>query len=790
MNWKNLTRTDRFAVRLAGFVTRHPWWVIAATLLMVVATASGVRHLEFSNNYRVFFSSANPELVAFENFQDTYTKNDNILFVLQPETGKVFSPQTLEAVETLTREAWQIPYAIRVDSVTNFQHSWADGDELTVEDLVRDARTLSPELLAAKRRVALEEPLLRGNLLSPDAGTTGVNVTLQYPEKSLTEVPEAVGFARELAARIERENPGMKVALSGLSLLNNAFAEAGQQDAMTLIPIMFGILVLFIVVVMRSTAGTVSTLLVIAFSSATALGLAGFAGIKLTPISVTAPVIILTLAIADSVHIMVTMIGLMRSGHSKVEALQESIRINFLPVVITSVTTIVGFLSLNFSDAPPFRHLGNITAAGIAAALLYALTFMPALLRVLPVAVPKRAAGGRDGASWLTRFADWVTAHYRPVLAVMGTVAVLLIALVPRIELNDEFVKYFDYRVPFRGDAEFAIDNLNGITLLEFSVEAEEPGGISDPGYLRHLARFTDWLRAQPEVMHVYSYTDIIQRLNRNLHGDDPEWYRIPEERDLAAQYLLLYELSLPYGLDLNDRISIDKSATRVSATAGQMPTSELRQLLSRAEGWLAANTPESMWTKPTGASVMFAHISQRNIESMLRGNVVAVLVIAAIMALALRSVGLGALSLIPNAVPILMTFGVWAVLVGQVGMAAATVSATSLGIIVDDTVHFLTKYVRARREKRLDRPQAIRYAFETVGRAMVSTTVILAAGFAVLSASTFKINAQMGLLTSIAIVLALLVDFLLLPALLMVGHQRRHERQETIYETASAKAA
>ena len=240
------------------------------------------------------------------------------------------------------------------------------------------------------------------------------------------------------------------------------------------------------------------------------------------------------------------------------------------------------------------------------------------------------------------------------------------------------------------------MEHLNGIYLLEFSVEAEGPEGISDPAYLAHLERFTTWLRAQPEVTHVYSYSDMITRLNQNMHGDDPAYARLPEDRALAAQYLLLYELSLPYGLDLNDRISIDKSATRVTATVGDRSTVEFRDVLARARTWLETEAPAYMAAEPTGASVMFAYISERNIRSMLRGNVMAVGLISLVMIVALRSVGLGLLSLVPNLVPILLAFGVWAILVRQVGMAAATVSASSLGIIVDDTVHFLAKYLRS----------------------------------------------------------------------------------------------
>ena len=765
-------RGDAAGRWLGGLVTGRPWLVIGLSLLLAVAAASGVRFLDFSNNYRVFFSPDNPDLVAFEEFQATYTKTDNILFDIQPAEGDVFTPEMADSIEWLTREAWQIPYASRVDSVTNFQYSWADGDDLTVEDLIRDGASMSADDLAFRRREALAEPLLRGSLISPDARTTGINVTLQYPEESITEVPEAVAVARDLADQLRARHPGITVALTGMTMLNNAFAESGQNDAMTLMPGMFLVLVILMLIVLRSPLGTAGTLAVIALSATSALGLAGYAGITLDPISLTAPVIIMTLGIADGVHILVTILHQMRGGAAKGDAIREGIRVNLMPVVITSVTTVIGFLSLNFSDAPPYWYLGNITAVGIAAALFYSVFFLPAFLQVVPLRAPR--ANSRPGliTRLLDPIANLVTRRHRLVLVTVGTALAVLIAMVPTIDLNDEFVKYFDHRIQFRPDAEWAMDNLSGIYLIEFSLPAGEPGGINEPEYLDRLEAFTVWLRQQDEVTHVFSYADIAKRLNKNMHGDDPAEYRLPAERNLAAQYLLLYELSLPYGLDLNDRIAIDKSATRVTATVVEMPTVQLREFFNRTDAWFEAEAPPGLRAAPTGPAVMFAYISKRNIDSMLKGNTIALVLIAIVMIGALRSFGLGLMSLVPNAVPILAAFGVWAVLVGQVGMAAATVSAASLGIVVDDTVHFLTKYLRARRENGYDRPQAIRYAFETVGTAIVSTTVILAFGFSVLAASAFRINAQMGLLTTITVLLALATDLLLLPALLMIGHR------------------
>ncbi len=774
------TRTDHLASSIVNFVIRYPWLTILATLLLVVSTGTGLRFIEFSTNYRVFFSPQNPELVAFENFQQTYTKNDNILFTLKPEHDATFTPRMTEAIEALTAEAWQIPYAIRVDSVTNFQHSWADGDTLTVEDLVRNGAELPQQKLDRKREIAVAEPLLFGKLLARDVGATGINVTLQYPEKSEAEVPEAVAVAREISAKIERKFPDITVAISGVSMLNNAFAEAGVQDSMTLIPSMYLVLLVAMVLALRSMSGTVTTLLVILFSTVIAVGIAGHMGIRLDPISVLATIVIMTLAVADSIHILVTMLTRMGQGRPKLAALRDSVQINFLPVLITSITTIVGFLSLNYSDAPPFWYLGNITAMGIAAAWVLSLTFLPAVISLLPItARVVGITGPQASMGWLARL---VTSQYKLALWGTGLIAVAFIALLPRIELNDQWVEYFDHRVEFRNHTDFTTDHLSGIYVIEHSLEADGPEGINDPVYLRNLEGFTDWLRAQPEVEHVYTYTDIIKRLNKNMHEDQPGWYRVPDNRDLAAQYLFLYEISLPFGLDLTDRISVDKSATRVTTTLKNITTAEVRTFLTRTEAWLTSHTPAYMWAKPTSATVMFSFISQRNIESMFMGNLMAVGLIALILMVSLRSVGLGALSLIPNVLPILMAFGVWGLLVGQVGMAAATVSATALGVVVDSTVHFLTKYLRARRQEGLDKPAAIEYAFNTVGLAILLNTLILASGFLVLAFSTFKVNVEMGVLTAIAIVLALVIDFLFLPALLMLGHtqQRRHRHEST----------
>ena len=753
-------------LRFAEGIVRWRIGVLVLFTAMALAIGAGAGRLHFTTDYRVFFSEDNPQLRAFEAIQNTYTKNDNVLFVIAPRDGEVFTRDTLAAVEWLTEESWQIPYSIRVDSVTNFQNTYAEGeDELVVEDLVDGAEGLSDEALARARAIALSEPVLVNRLISPSAHATGVNVTIQLPGiDQETEVPEVVAHARMLREQLLERHPDLRVELTGMILMNNAFSEETRNDLQTLVPIMFGVIFVTLVLLLRSVTATLATFVVIVLSIVTAMGLTGWLGIALTPPSATAPTIITTLAVANGVHVLVNFLHQMRKGVARQPAMVESLRINLQPIFLTSLTTAIGFLSMNFSDAPPFRDMGNIVAMGVVAAFVYSVTLLPALMLLLPLRVKVHPDGHVHA---MDRFAEFVIRRQKVLLWGMGIATLVIVSFIPRNELNDEFVKYFDETIDFRRATDFATANLTGIYTIHYSLPAGEAGGISRPDYLQKLDRFAQWLRGQPEVIHVNTFSDIMRRLNRNLHGDDPAWYRLPEDRELAAQYLLLYEMSLPYGLDLNNQINIDKSATQLTVTLRNLSTNQLLGMERRVQDWFAREAPD-LRTDGASPAIMFAHIGRRNIHSMLIGTSFALVLISGILILVLRSLKIGLVSLIPNLVPAAMAFGLWGLFVGRVGLALSVVTGMTLGIVVDDTVHFLSKYLRARREQGIGAVAAVRYAFHTVGTALWVTSFVLAAGFFVLSRSAFEINASMGLLTSLTILLALAADFLLLPTLLM----------------------
>ena len=755
---------NRFEKWLSRNVVKQRWLIIIVLLVLAGWAASGMRFLTFSNDSRMFFSKENPQLQALEALEETYTKVENVLFVVASRSGNVFERKTLAALEELTDEAWKLPYSSRVDSITNFQHTRAEEDDFIVEDFVRDAMALTDEEIGAIRRIALAEPLLINRLLSPAGHVTGVNVNIIKPEKDRSETDEVSAASRALMEQMQAKYPFLDFYLTGAVMIDKAFGEASARDIKSLIPMMFVVLLGLLVFLLRSVLAVAGTFMVIVMSTVTGMGLAGWFGIQLTPATANSPTIILTLAVADSVHILVTMFHHMHQGQTKLKGIVESLRINIQPVFVTSLTTTIGFLTMNFSDAPPFRDLGNIVAMGVMAAFVYSVFFLPALMAVLPLKVSSRSRGqGR----FFTRLGDFVVARQTPIFRFILVLILLTVAGMSRVELNDNFVKYFDRSYDFRVATDYAGENLTGMSIIDWDLDSGEEGGINNPEYLARVEAFSEWFGSQPEVRHVHTITDIMKRLNKNMHGDDPAWYRLPEDRQLAAQYLLLYEMSLPFGLDLNDRINVDKSASRMTVNMPNVGTRVVLDLEERGRGWLRENAP-SLETYGSGLSVIFSYISKRNIQSMLKGSTLALILISMIMIIVLRDLKLGLISLIPNLVPAFMAFGVWGVVVGQVGLAVSVMIAMTLGIVVDDTVHFLSKYQRARREHSMSSEDAVRYAFNTVGSAIWITTVALMAGFTVLTFSGFQINAHMGLMTAITIVFALILDFFFLPTLLM----------------------
>ena len=754
--------------RYIDFVLRRRWLVVALATLVMLAVTAGARFITVTNDYRVLLSEDNPQLAAFDALENTYSVSKAALIAIAPRDGSVFTRETLGAIEELTEAAWRTPHSSRVNSLTNYTHSEALDDDLVVAPLVEDASSLSDTDLVRIERIALNAAEIAGRLVAYDGRTAGVAINFILPENADEAVIEITGYLDSVLDQAHASHPDIDYYLTGDVVLDRAFSEATQDDMKTLTPVVFLIIAGATIVLLRSIAATAAIIAVLLFVIFTTMGFAGWRGVVFSPTNAGVPIIVMVIAIADSIHVVSSVLLGMRGGLGRNAAIVESIRINANPVFITSVTTAIGFLSLNASDSPPFHVLGNYVAFGVLCAFIYTVTLLPALLSILPLRARRVRSGG---PAFFDRFADFVIARRTYLLGSVSLVVVVLILGIPRIELGDNLARYFDDRYEVRRDTDYIIDNLTGVDKLEYSLSAGREGGVTDPGYLRKVDAFAEWYRQQPEVTHVQAFSDIMKRLNKNMHGDDPEFHRLPEDPDLAAQYLLLYELSLPFGSDLNDRIDVAKSATRLVVVTRDAWSRGIRELDERAQVWLRANAP-AFAQEASGLSVVFAHLSLRNTNSMLRGTILAMALISFILIWVFKSVRIGFLSLLPNFIPAAMSFGLWGYLVGHVGIASSVVIAVVFGIVVDDTIHFLSKYLKARRQG-LPAPEAVRFAFRTVGHALWTTTAVLSAGFLVFATSGFEVSWALGLLVTITIVFALVADFLLLPTLLMAIDRR-----------------
>ena len=777
---------DAFESRFGGWVIAWRWPIIAATIVLAGVAASGTIFLRFSADYLIYFDKDDPQLLAYEAMDNTYGTNDNVLFALVPDDRDATSALSLEAAAWLTEQSWKLPFASRVDSVTNFQHATAHGDDILIRDLVDEPALADEEERSRIRAIALAEPRLAGNLIARNGRVNGVNVTVQLPGKDeLIEGALVAESANRLAGEVRDRFPGIDIRITGQVIFNQAFMEVSLSDLQMLVPASFVVMTLILVLLTGGFSGTFAIMLVVALSVMTSVGLGGWVGLPMTSASAIAPIVVLTVAIASCVHIFSTLAQSLRVETSrppgdqrsedppsrsrtearKREAIIESLRVNLQPVFLASLTTTLGFLSMHFSEVPPFRQLGTFVAFGVGASFVCSVTFLPAFLSLLPIRV--RATRLRRDAAMIA-LAEFVIRHRLPLLLGSGVVVVALVASISRNELNDVFLHYFDESIEFRRDADFTVENLTGLYAMEYSLAARQPGGITDPAYLEDLAAFAAWYGEQPETIHVNVITDTFRRLNMSMHGDDPAEYRLPASRELAAQYLLLYELSVPFGLDLNNQINPDRSATRMIVATQTLSSNEVIDLDRRAMQWLADHAPNVARPESSGTTLMFANLGRRNIVGMLLGTTLALVGISFILIFALRSLRLGFTSLVPNLVPGALGFGIWGLTVGQVGLSLSMVTAMTLGIVVDDTVHFLSKYQRARRELGYAAPDAVRVAFRTVGNALLTTSIVLVAGFIVISLSSFELNASMGNLTALVIALALIADFFILPPLIM----------------------
>lgn len=759
---------ERLALKSNRFGRWVLEWRLAIIIVSVLVTAllaTGIPRLSFNPDTRSFFGPNNPERLALDRVEQKYTQATNVILILTPKDGNVYSPAFLKLNRELTQKAWRVPYAFRVDSLTNFQELEADGEDLKVSQLLPRNAIVDESVAQALRKRAAAHSELVNRTVSPEGDVTAITIYINRPRKSSTEVGEIATFARALAAETEKSHPNVEVRITGGTMGDLAFAEAGKRDVALLVPLMTIVILGVLLIGMRSWTVTFVTSTVIALTVIASMGIFGWSDTVLNSVTAAAPAVIMTLFFADCVHFVMSAVQHQSHGGARDVAIVETVRLNLMPTLIKTATTVIGFLSLNFSDSPPLNQLGNIVAVGSLIGCALTVTLIPALLSYMRL--PTMPEGGATHRV-LSRMAAWIVQRNRGFLFGFLALFPLAIALMPTINIDDNFVRYFDRSFEFRRDTDYLEQRLTGLHALAFSVPSGKREGITDPEYLRRLDAFAAFYRGQKHVAHVTSLADIVKRLNKAMNNGDPAFDTIPDSKQLIAQYLMLYELSLPAGQDLTTIVDVGRAESLMTVRLTDVTSKSIIALADAGEKWLRDHARNDT-TIATGLSVVYSHITERNIQAMIAGTAVSVVLVSLLMGVTLRNWRHGWISLVVNLAPAGIAFGLWALTGSEVNLAISVVTSLTYGIVVDDTVHTMTKYRWARQALGLDPTAAARETLTYTGGAVILSSVALALGFALLAFSSFNITSVMGVLSALIISLAAVAEMLVLPGLLIM---------------------
>ena len=750
--------------RFAEFVVTNRIKVAIVTLLMAFAVFAGIPNLKLDTDGRVFMAADNPDKILLDRFEQEFAKDDNLAIIIVPKDGAVFTPRTLGAIGALTEELWNLPYVRLVNSITRFQNTYADGDMMVVEDLVPDPQDITDNGAAGAKAVALDRIEIRNSLINDDASATAISVIFRLPGVDLvSEIPDIIAESEPLLARYEADYPDITFKATGSVAVSQAFATASQRDGATLTPAMLLAMLVVVGLLLRSATGSLLILILAALSAMVSLGALGWTRVPINSATAVAPLMVITLAVASSVHVLSSIRQTMQETSDRTIWARRALTDHGLGITVAVFTTAIGFLSLNFSISPPFRQLGNMVAGGMMGVWIFTMFLLPGLICWIPI---KQHRTDAPVDRIMVALGEFVIRNQKRLLLGIPMVIIAFAAGISQIKLEDDFLRYFDESFETRQATDLYETELGGLNVLEYSVDTGVDNGINSVAYLQKLDALSTFLRAQPDISHIRSLSDTIKRLNMNMNGDDPAFYRIPETDEEASQFLFLYELSLGYGMDLTDQINVDRSSTRISAFVDYATTRQLLALDEKIQLWFDSNAPE-LKSPVTGQTHDYTMISARDVPSMLQGTTLALIFISFVIFLVLRNLKLGLVSLVPNLLPALMGFGLWGYMVGNVTLAVSIVVAMTLGIVVDDTVHFMLKYANARKRGK-SAEDSVRYAFKSVGMALTVTSLGLVIGFVILGQSGFAVNRDMAQLTAITLAFALFVDFLFLPPLLI----------------------
>lgn len=744
------------------FIEKRHWFLFLSVLVIGI-TSVGVSGLKFNPELKAYINPNNKYLKSLDEFENKYSSTDSVFILIQKKDDSLLEQEGIKLIEEITKKSGALPYSYRVESITNYNFIKAEGDDLRVDSI---ANLENHGLLSSGdyKSLILSEPLLVNRLISNDGKVAVIAITFNLPEERNTALEKIFKNLESQRNVITKTHNDVDIYYGGSVIVEAEMAEIITSDNALIIPLMFLIGGLVNLYLLRSFAAYFAGMMVINLAVIGSLGIAGWLKYEITNVSSMGFMLVIILATADTVHLTSNYVANLRKGMEKFSSLKASISSNLSSIVLTNLTTVIGFLCLNTSGAPQFAAMGNIAAGGILLALMFTLTAYPAILLMFNVNPPLRPLPMSVVSEYLVNIA---IRYRRSILITFSLLVVVSAIFMFKLKLNEDPYEYFKPGTENHRTLSFMKDNVKGQKYLYVDLVAQDGFVITQPDYLHEVNRFTEWLRSQQEVVHVFSYVDVIKKMNMAMNENKPEFYSIPSSQELSSQYFLAYELSLAYGQDMSDFTDAKKSSARIVIAISRLNNEETVAFKDKLESYLGDVNVFSR-VLITGMDLVNADNGIKTLLGMVNGDLLTlVLTTLAIIAM-LRSWRYGLLSLVPNVTVPIFLYGVWGMVSDTLSIAALATFSVCFGILVDDTLHVLVKYLRERNEGG-SVENALRYSIGTSGPAIIVTTLIFALGSALLDFSHFLPNAEVGYIMAPMVMAALGIEFLVFPGVIIL---------------------
>ncbi|MCH9741010.1 MAG: MMPL family transporter [Epsilonproteobacteria bacterium] len=748
------------------FLQKFKWLIAIGLPIIVFALATNLKHLQMDGSYRIWFGEESKTLKDYDDFRSTFGNDDAVVISFRDKDG-IFNKKALQSIDNITQALWQMKYVARVDSITNYQYVHAnpeEPDDIVVEDFIQNIQEATPEYLANRKDIATNDPLVVDGFISRDGTTTMISARLtpkvnDDSDKSM----EIMELVNEIL-KPEIEQTGYKYWLNGGPPLNKAFVSVAMDDSI-FVPIVIIASMLLLFLLFRRVSGALIPIGVVTFTFLVVWTIQILLGYKLNNFTINIPVFIVAIGIADAVHVYSVWILHRREGMGNNQAVIESLKKNFLPIFLTSLTTAIGFATLTISKVVPVFTLGVATASGAILAFIISVVWMPAVLLLLKKEFKAKIIE-QTKAKKPIGYGKFIVAHDKKIALITTVIFSILAVGLFQVKVDSNTIRYFDKNVEIRKSTEFLMENITGPMAYEIVVDSGVKDGIKNPKFMQTVEMFYQEFQEEfPDVRHLSSLMDTIKRFNKVVNNQE----EIPDNQNLIAQYLLLYSLSLPQGMEINDKMDIKEQKLRITGQVNIVDTSKDLEMINYVNEWWS-KTPYTASVQ--GQTAMFAYMQKDVTDTLIYSLSLAILLVSLVMLMIFKRIKILWVFILPNLLPVVLVVGLmgWIGITIDIGVAIA--GAIIIGVAVDDTIHFLVKYFDARKrglsmEDTFD--EVLRYA----GKAILFTTIILTIAFSLFAFSSFTPNQNFGVVTAFALVVAFVVDMLLLPALLSMVDKR-----------------